>query len=152
VNTSTSVTNCGECGKACVAGATCSGGTCLGGTGGAASGGTSSGGVAVGGGNTGGRASGGTPSGGTPGNTPCAPATEQATGACTDFKTTGAYCMKTSATIAGWGCSNFTGRTLKVNNTTISSCGDPLPGKWTDGYYYFDVSAGSLSYACVYWW
>jgi hypothetical protein len=106
----------------------------------------------VGGGNTGGRAVGGSGTGGTPGGTPCAPAVEQTTGTCKSFETTGAYCMKTSATIAGWGCSNFTGRTVSVNNTAIDNCNDPLPAKWTDGYYYFNVSAGSLSYACIYWW
>jgi hypothetical protein len=61
--------------------------------------------------------------------------------------------MKTSATIGGWGCSNFTGRTVSVNNTSVS-CGDPLPAKWSDGYYYFDVTSGtgSLAWACIYWW
>jgi hypothetical protein len=65
--------------------------------------------------------------------------------------TTTAYCFKTPDSIAGWGCSNFEGRTLKVNGT-VETCGAlPLPAK-VNGYYYFDVSAGSYSYAVITWW
>jgi hypothetical protein len=68
-----------------------------------------------------------------------------------NFGTTGAFCFRTPDNIAGWGCSNFTGRTLKVNGTT-ETCGTlPLPAK-VNGYYYFDASAGSFDYAVINWW
>ena len=127
--------HCGNCETACPADQGCSSGTCVTGTGGTGSGGASG---------TGGS----TTEGG-----PCSPATEQPTKDCTAFNTTGPYCMKTSANIAGWGCSNFTGRTVAVNNVEVS-CGATLPAKWSDGYYYFNVTSGdgSLAWACIYWW
>jgi hypothetical protein len=68
------------------------------------------------------------------------------------FGTTGAYCFRTADTISGWNCSNFTGRTLKVNGTAIATCGTlPLPAKF-NGYYYFDASAGGVDYASIYWY
>jgi hypothetical protein len=66
------------------------------------------------------------------------------------FDTTGPVCKRTANDIVGWGCSNFEGRTLEVNNVPVN-CGDPLPPKF-DGYYYFDVSAGSYPWAALYWW
>jgi hypothetical protein len=137
-----------------VGGAVPTGGTAP--LGGNATGGTATGGRATGGNPTGGNATGGVPiggsgTGGSSGGEPCSPATEQTTGTCTQFGTTGAVCVKTSATISDWICSNFTGRTVQVNNVPVE-CGDPLPAQWPDGYYYFSVSAGAYSYACISWW
>jgi hypothetical protein len=120
-------------------------------TGGTATGGTATGGVATGGRATGGVATGGASTGGSSGGEPCSPATEQTTNACVPFGTAEAVCVRTAATILGWGCTNFGGRTVQVNNV-FATCGDPLPPRWTDGYYYFAVSAGEYSYACIYWW
>ncbi len=53
----------------------------------------------------------------------------------------------------GWGCSNFTGRTVKVNSGTASStCGaGPFPlAKAADGYTYFSASAGTYAWASIY--
>jgi hypothetical protein len=68
-----------------------------------------------------------------------------------NFGTVGPYCFRTPDNIAGWGCSNFGGRTLQVNDVT-KSCGSlPLPTTF-NGYYYFEASAGSFDYASIYWW
>ena len=137
-------------GNAAVGGAPPTGGTAL--TGGTATGGTDTGGQATGGTSAGGMVTGGTSTGGSSGGEPCSPATDQIDGNCREFGTTGAVCLRTSATILGWGCTNFGSRTVQVNNVSVS-CGDPtLPTRWTDGYYYFSVSAGEYSYACIFWW
>jgi hypothetical protein len=85
------------------------------------------------------------------GTEPCTPSktltTETNSGS---FGTTGAYCFRTSMDIAGWGCSNFNGRSLQVNDVAVS-CGAKLPAKY-DGYYYFESSTGAFDYASVYWW
>jgi xyloglucan-specific exo-beta-1,4-glucanase len=52
--------------------------------------------------------------------------------------------------------SNFTGRTIAVTvngtGTAVSTVGAALPAKGAADYYHFNSSAGSLSYASVYWW
>jgi peptidoglycan/xylan/chitin deacetylase (PgdA/CDA1 family) len=88
------------------------------------------------------------------GTTPCAnPVTfTNQTG---NFNTTGAICLRTSSTVNGWGCSNFTGRTVSVNGgTATATCGaGPFPlAKYTDGYTYFSVSAGTYAWASLYTW
>jgi endo-1,4-beta-xylanase len=86
------------------------------------------------------------------GTTPCANPITMTGGQSGNFNTTGAVCLRTSATVNGWGCSNFTGRTVKVNNVAMTCGQTPLPAKWSDGYLYFDVSAGSLTYASLFYW
>jgi hypothetical protein len=52
----------------------------------------------------------------------------------------------------GWDCANMTGRTVTVNGV-VEQCGTTrLPPKTSDGWYYFDVSAGGVDYAAIYWW
>jgi hypothetical protein len=68
-----------------------------------------------------------------------------------NFNTTGAVCYRTSATIRGWGCYNMDGRTLKVNNVTVT-CGAALPGPWSDGFTYFAATAGTYPWAGIYAW
>lgn len=80
---------------------------------------------------------------------PCSPATS-VTNNTGNFNTTGKVCYKTVQNISGWGCSNFDGRTVKVNGVQVA-CGGALPAK-TNGAYYFDVSAGAYSWASMYWW
>jgi hypothetical protein len=79
------------------------------------------------------------------------PITFPSNGQSGNFNTTGAVCYRTAATIAGWGCSNFAGRTVAVDNTSVT-CGSSLPARWSDGYYYFVVSAGDYDYASIYYW
>jgi hypothetical protein len=84
--------------------------------------------------------------------TPCANAITMTSSQSGSFNTTDAVCFRIDATIAGWGCSNFDGRTVAVNNLTVH-CGEmPLPAKWSDGYTYFSVSAGSYPWASLYYW
>jgi hypothetical protein len=93
----------------------------------------------------------------TPSAPPCAGAITVSGGQTGNFNTTGPVCFRTAANLAGWGCSNFTGRTVQVNGLPLV-CGPngngalPLPAKWSDGYTYFSVSAGALPYASMYWW
>lgn len=89
-------------------------------------------------------------SGGSTGSTPCAnPITF--TQSTNNFDTPGAVCYRTAATIHGWGCYNFDGRTLKVNDVTVT-CGAALPPAWSDGYTYFAATAGTYSWAGIYAW
>ena len=69
-----------------------------------------------------------------------------------NFNTTGAVCYRTSATINGWGCYNFDGRTLQVNDTAVACGAMPLPAKWSDGYTYFSVTGGTYPWAGIYAW
>ena len=84
------------------------------------------------------------------GSTPCSnPITFS--GNTGNFNTTGAVCYKTTAaTINGWGCYNFDGRTLTVGGEA-RSCGQMGLTRSADGYY-FSVSAGSVPWAGIYYW
>ena len=59
-----------------------------------------------------------------------------------NFNTTGAACYRTSATVNGWGCSNFDGRTVTVGGLA-RTCGQLPLTRSSDGYYYFSVTAGT---------
>lgn len=113
-------------------------------------------------GSGGARGSGGAPGiDGGGGDEPCVPAaTVTGSGSANsgNFGTTGPYCFRTPDNITGWNCSNFTGRTLKVNNVAVTCGGTtpgtmPLPAK-INGYYYFDASGGTgaVEYASIYWY
>jgi len=85
------------------------------------------------------------------GREPCSPAKDITSKNTGNFGTKSAFCFRTNSSIAGWGCSNLDGRTIKVNNTTVNCGASPLPAK-VNGYYYFDVSAGTYEYASIHWW
>jgi endoglucanase len=89
-----------------------------------------------------------------PQNTPCSnPVTF--TNNTNNFNTTNAVCYRTQQKVNGWGCSNFTGRTVSVNGgTATGTCGaGPFPlGTASDGYTYFSVTAGSYPWASIYIW
>ncbi|HEV7609245.1 MAG TPA: PA14 domain-containing protein, partial [Steroidobacteraceae bacterium] len=68
-----------------------------------------------------------------------------------NFNTTGAVCYRTNATINGWGCSNFDGRTLTVSGVA-RTCGQLPLTKAADGYYYFAVTAGTFPWASLFSW
>jgi len=68
-----------------------------------------------------------------------------------NFNTTGAVCYRTNQNIAGWGCSNFDGRTLTVGGVA-RTCGQLPLTRSADGYYYFSVTAGQFPWASLYAW
>jgi endoglucanase len=68
-----------------------------------------------------------------------------------NFNTTGAACYRTNATVSGWGCSNFDGRTLTVGGVA-RTCGQLPLTRSADGYYYFAVTAGTYAWASLYTW
>jgi hypothetical protein len=72
------------------------------------------------------------------------------------FNTEDAFCFKTQDNIAGWGVSNFDGRTISVTvngtGTAVTTVGASLPSKGADDYYVFECSAGSFAWAAIYWW
>jgi hypothetical protein len=58
--------------------------------------------------------------------------------------------------VAGWGASNFDGRTIAVtvngSGAAVTTVGGTLPAKGASDYYHFNSSAGSFSWASIYWW
>ncbi len=68
-----------------------------------------------------------------------------------NFNTTGAACYRTNATINGWGCYNFDGRTLTVGGV-VRTCGQMPLTRAADGYYYFAASAGQFPWAGLFTW
>jgi endoglucanase len=109
-----------------------------------------------GGANLAGGANGGQTSGvggrmGGPSDAPCSPAKDVSGGMSGMFGSLGPECFRVTADIVGWGCSNFDGRTIKVNGQIVICEAVPLPDK-IDGAYYFDISAGTLDYASFYWY
>ena len=69
-----------------------------------------------------------------------------------NFNTTGAVCYRTSATINGWGCSNFDGRTITVGGVPIATCGQIPVTRSADGFVYFAATAGSFPWASLFTW
>jgi aryl-phospho-beta-D-glucosidase BglC (GH1 family) len=68
-----------------------------------------------------------------------------------NFNTAGAVCYRTNATVNGWGCYNFDGRTLTVGGVS-RTCGQMPLTKSSDGYYYFSVTGGTYPWAGMYVW
>ena len=121
---------------------------------------SSNGGQSNGGQPNGGHASGGQPSNGgqpnggggagAPNDAPCHPVNDVSGGMSGPINTLGAACLRVTDDISGWGCSNFEGRTVKVNGRELMCAEVPLPDK-IDGAYYFDISPGTFDYASLYW-
>jgi hypothetical protein len=89
-----------------------------------------------------------------PSDTPCSPVldvSDNGNKMSGEFQTEGPVCLLVKGEIVGWGCSNFEGRTLKVNGVEVSCAQLPLPDPLHGGYY-FDISAGEHAYASVYWY
>jgi hypothetical protein len=72
------------------------------------------------------------------------------------LETTGPACLRTQEKFTTVGSSNFAGRTLKVNGTAVTFAADGKTagpfGAAVDGWNYFDVSAGTQSFASLYWY
>jgi hypothetical protein len=89
-----------------------------------------------------------TSGGGTP--TPCSnPITFS--GSTGNFNTAGAVCYRTAATINGWGCSSFDGRTVTVGGEA-RTCGQMPVTKSADGFTYFSATAGAFPWATLFTW
>lgn len=73
------------------------------------------------------------------------------TGNSGSFNTAGAVCYRTNATVNGWGCYNFDGRTLTVGGEA-RTCGQTPITRSSDGYYYFSVTAGAYPWAGLFIW
>jgi lysophospholipase L1-like esterase len=73
------------------------------------------------------------------------------TGNSGNFNTTGAVCYRTNATVNGWGCYNFDGRTLTIGGIA-RTCGQTPLTRSADGYYYFSVTAGQFPWAGLFTW
>ncbi len=86
-----------------------------------------------------------------PSDAPCSPAKDSSNHMSGEFGTTDAVCLRVTDDVVGWGCSNFEGRTVKVNGVDVSCAQVPLPEK-VHGAYYFEISAGQFAYASFYWW
>ena len=68
-----------------------------------------------------------------------------------NFNTTGAACYRTNATVNGWGCYNFDGRTLTVGGVA-RTCGQLPLTRSSDGYFYFSITAGQYPWAGLFTW
>lgn len=68
-----------------------------------------------------------------------------------NFNAMGAVCYRTNATINGWGCYNFDGRTATVSGVA-RTCGQMPLIRAADGYYYFAVTAGQFPWAGIFSW
>ena len=68
-----------------------------------------------------------------------------------NFNTTGPVCYRTNATINGWGCYNFDGRTVTVGGQA-RACGQMPLARSPDGYYYFAATGGTFPWAGLYTW
>jgi len=68
-----------------------------------------------------------------------------------NFNTTGPVCYRTSATINGWGCSSFDGRTVAVGGAP-STCGQMPVIRSADGFVYFLATAGAFPWATIFAW
>jgi hypothetical protein len=73
-----------------------------------------------------------------------------------NLDTTDATCFKTQDAITGRGCANMYERTVSVTingqGTPVTGCGSALPSKSADDYYVFEIGAGGVPWASVYWW
>jgi hypothetical protein len=86
-----------------------------------------------------------------PSDAPCTPVEDVSNKTSGEFQSEGPVCLRVTDDIVGWGCSNFDGRTVKVNGVELSCAQVPLPDK-LHGAYYFEISAGEHAYASFYWW
>jgi hypothetical protein len=80
---------------------------------------------------------------------PCTPAKDVSGGQIKDIGA-GATCLRTADDFTGWNCSGMDDRTMKVNGTTVTCGGKPIPAK-AGSFYYFDITAGTNAWAGFSW-
>ena len=83
---------------------------------------------------------------------PCANPKDVSGGKTNNFGTTGAVCFRTTETFNTIGCSNWGGRTIKVNGVLATCNVKGTFAPMIDGYNYFDVSAGDVDFAAFVWY
>jgi len=83
--------------------------------------------------------------------TPCANPITFSGGNTGNFNTTGPVCYRTSATVNGWGCSSFDGRTASVGGQP-TTCGQMPVIRSADGFVYFSATAGAFPWATIFTW
>lgn len=132
------------------------GGGGAGGAGGhAATGGRGAGGATTHGGSGGAAGFGGAQTAGTGGianSGPCANPVDIAGTNTENFGTMGPACFRTKTVITGgWNCSDTDGRIIKINGHVLQCGFMPVPPQ-IDGYTYIEATAGTYTWAQVYWW
>jgi hypothetical protein len=80
---------------------------------------------------------------------PCTPTKDISGGQIKDIGA-GATCLRTADDFTGWNCSGMDDRTMKVNGTTVTCGGKPIPAK-AGSFYYFDITAGTNAWAGFSW-
>jgi hypothetical protein len=69
-----------------------------------------------------------------------------------NFGTMAAACFKTKTVFSGgWNCSSTDGRTIRINGRVLACGVMPVPPQ-IDGYTYIETTAGTYTWAQVYWW
>jgi len=100
-----------------------------------------------------GTGSGGSATGGTSGNGTCdSPVDLDASVNTYGLLTTGAACFRTPLSFNAVACTQWAGRTLKINGAVVLCTGSQITvPPAIGGYSYFDISAGDSSYAAIGW-
>ena len=110
---------------------------------------------ALSGGSSGTSSSGGAATAGTGGvesTGPCANAKDVTGGKSDNLGTTDAVCMRTTETFNTIGCSNWGGRSIKVNGVLATCNVKTTFAPMIDGFNYFEVSAGDVAFAAFVWY
>ncbi len=122
------------------------------GVGGAAAGSNAGGKAGTSSGGDGGSAAGSDGGSGGAGTMPCADPKDVTGGQSGNFKTKAAVCFRTKESFNTVGCSNFAGRTMKVNGALAMCMVKTAFPPAIDGWNYFDVSAGDSVDANFAWY
>lgn len=69
-----------------------------------------------------------------------------------NFDTAGAVCVKIKGSFGGWGFSNSEGRKWRINGGSFGTTSGESVDATSDGYVYIDITAGSFTWASVYWY
>lgn len=69
-----------------------------------------------------------------------------------NFDTAGAVCVKIKGSFGGWGFSNSDGRKWRINGGSFGTTSGESVDATSDGYVYIDITAGSFTWASVYWY
>jgi len=69
-----------------------------------------------------------------------------------NFGTLGPACFRTKTIFSGgWNCSSTDGRVIRINGHVLACGMMPVPPQ-IGGYTYIEATAGTYTWAQVYWW